>query len=104
MSHSINLFKSTHSHYSLYNAQVEFDTLVRLFGDWMVYNTLNQYSNKCVDLVVATTLTSCNHVHVHVWLNSHPIDQEIKFKNIGSPLIYLLDDLVASGIALKEEV
>ena len=108
MTYSITSFKSNHSHYSFYNAQVEFGTLVKLFGDWFSYNTLNQYSNICVDLAidlaVGTTLISNNNIQVHVWLNSEFIDQEIIFKNIGSQLIYLLDDLVANGAGTKEEV
>lgn len=104
MHHTIESFKSSHSHYSFYKAECEFSTLVKLFGDWFTYNTLDQYRDMCVKLSVGTTLTHENHVHVYVWINGHKIDQDIKFKNIGSELIYLLDDLVASGAASKSEV
>ncbi len=104
MYNTFQVFKSSHLHYTFYEFECEFNTLVRLFGDWFTYNTLVQYKNMCVNLSVGTTLTHENYIHVYVWINGYYIEQEIKFKNIGSELIYLLDDLVASKSATKKEV
>jgi len=115
MTYSIDSFISNNSNCSLYKVQVGFETLVRLFGDWYSYNTLVKYNNIFVDLnvitilkksenILDTTLIETEYVHVHVWINgSYISDQEIKFKNVGSPLIYLLDDLVSVGIGTKKE-
>ena len=41
-------------------------------------------------------------LYVYVYIDSKYIDQEIKFKNNGSELIYLLDELVETNIATRQ--
>jgi hypothetical protein len=103
MSYSIDTFKSWYSNYSLYQMNCDFTTLTKLFGDWFTWNTLNKYSETSVDLNVITILQTDNFLHVYVWINGDHINQGIKIKNIGSELIYLLDDMVASKNATRED-
>ena len=41
-------------------------------------------------------------LYVYAFIDSKYINQEIKFKNTGSELIYLLDELVETNIASRK--
>jgi hypothetical protein len=102
MNYSIGDFCASNSNAQTYHMDAEINLLVNLFGDWFTYNTLAKYNDQLVNLVVGISDVSDidNYIKIHVWIDNNYIDQEIKFKNCGSVLIYKLDELVADGTAI----
>jgi hypothetical protein len=99
MDTSIQNFKNIKS---FYHMNCDFDLLVELFGNWFTYNTLIQYKDKYFILDIETYLDHDNMLYVYAFIDSKYINQEIKFKNTGSELIYLLDELVETNIASRK--
>ena len=112
MNYSIANFCASNSNAQTYHMDAEINLLVNLFGDWFTYNTLTKYNDQLVNLVVGISSLKelqqstsglsdiDNYIKIHVWINNNYIDQEIKFKNCGSVLIYKLDELVEDGTAI----
>ena len=109
INYSIANFCTLNTNAETYHMDTGINLLVDLFGDWFTYNTLAKYDNVTVNLVVGISSSKStsdvsdmedNYIKIHVWINNNYIDQEIKFKNCGSVLIYKLDELVEDGTAI----
>jgi hypothetical protein len=107
LNYSIADFCASNTNAETYHMDTGINLLVDLFGDWFTYNTLAKYDNETVNLVVGLQQSTSdvldmedNYIKIHVWINNNYIDQEIKFKNYGSVLIYKLDELVEDGTAI----
>ncbi len=70
-----------------------FETLIYLLGDWIVYNTLNEYKDDdSIDLTIGTKLYEDSKLLITVWINDVYI-KDIEIKNYGSELIYKIDQI-----------
>jgi len=104
--YTIETFKQNDSKWNLYTViYPTFSLLVDLFGNYLTFNTLNQYNNpnnilESVNIGILVDLE--NYVNVHVWIENKYINEEIRFKNIGSELIYKIEQLELSGLVKAE--
>ena len=113
MAYTINEFKLNHINYSLYTIEsCNFKLFAKLFGSYLSYDTVIKYSSDNINkLTVGLFLTEDNYIVVYLWIstnddksNDEYIETNIRFKNVGSELIYLLDELVDIKMCSLEEV
>lgn len=75
--------------------QPNFKLLVELFGSYLTYNTLIKYNSINIESIQIAILVDLeNYVNIYLWINNEYVNEEIRFKNIGSELIYKIEQLV----------
>lgn len=88
-----NRYIQTQTNYQMQNFDnLNFEIIKDLFGDYLTWNQLNKYSNNnFINLQVATKLFEDKCI-LTLWFNKEYI-KDIEFKNIGSELIYKLEQM-----------
>lgn len=72
---------------------VNYDTLIDLFGDEFTYNQLIKYKdNETNNLIIASKNYDNNMCILTIWINKEYVN-DIRFKDCGYPLVYKLSQL-----------
>lgn len=105
--YTIETFKTSNNKWTYYQlTQPNFNLLVDLFGSYLKYNTLNKYNIvdiKSIQIGISVDVDLDNYVNVYLWIADEFINEEIRFKNYGSELIYKIEQLEYANSIITEE-